>query len=254
MCKNNMVSVVIPTLQKNTFVLFKLLDTLIADNSVKEIIIIDNSCKGIDYKNEKIKVIIPEKNLYVNPSWNLGVKSAECEIVALFNDDLLVSENFCSDVINQITPDVGLVGFNSSDWMLGLESIEQKPENTNPIIEKTDYRDLYYGTIMFIHKDNYCPIPDEIKIVYGDDWLFYHSKKPNYKISNQDIFHLGSLSSADKHYNPICKNDAKIYKRLTVKWYNRLFSTQKVWNGTKLRLLGITLLFKNKNAKGVKNR
>ena len=248
-----MISVIIPTLQRQKHVLKNLIQTLISDCSVGEIIVIDNSCQGLDIEYEKLRVIVPKENLYVNPSWNLGVKEAKYDIVALFNDDLAIPKNFCSDVVMQMDESMGLIGINSQDCMLCIKNIYNNPQNTNPIIEKADYRSAYFGSIMFFYKDNYVPIPENIKIVYGDDWLALNNKNNLYKISNQVVFHLGSLTSGDKKFNPICKNDAKIYKKLTVKWYQRLFSFEKIWDGLKVHILGITLKFIDKKRRMVRN-
>ena len=251
-----MISVVIPTLQKNTKVLYNLLDSLVSDNSVGEIIVIDNSLKGLGYENSKLRVITPEENLYVNPSWNLGVKESKNEIVALFNDDIAIPDNFCSNVTVQMNPSMGIVGINSADCMLTMDDITVNPNNTNPILEKTKYMDLYFGTAMFFYKQNYCFIPEAIKIVYGDVWLVYNTRKkglPTYRISNQVIYHLGSLSSSEKRFNPICEKDSKIYKSLTIRWYDRLFSFDECWNCYKIRILGLTLKFNKKNSRGVIN-
>lgn len=247
-----MISVIMPTLQKNKKVLNNLLATLADDNSVGEIIVIDNSLKGLDYDNPKLKIITPEENLFVNPSWNVGVKEAKYDIIALFNDDIAIPKDFCSNVVEQMDPSMGIVGVNSADYMLILDDIYKNPQNTNPILEKVNYMDNYFGVAMFLYKENFCPVPEEIKIVYGDVWLVYQTRKsgkPSYRISNQVVYHIGSLSSSEKKFNPICVHDAKIYKRLTVKWYNRLLSYDECWNCHKIRILGITLTFRKFNAK-----
>ena len=250
---NSKVSVVIPTLQKQKDVLINLIKTLISDLSVGEIILIDNSGLGLDITDEKLRIILPTTNLYVNPSWNLGVKEAKFDIIGLFNDDLAIPENFCRDVISQMKLNMGIIGFNSEENMICMDNILNNPNNTNPIIEKAQYRSAYFGSIMFFYKNNYKPIPENIKIVYGDDWLADNNKNNLYKISNQIIYHLGSLSSGEKVFNPICKKDAQIYKKLTVKWYQRLFSKQKIWDGVKIRILGITFKFIDKKRRMVRN-
>ncbi len=68
------ISVVIPTLQKSVELLTNLVNSLIEDDVVGEIIVIDNSLKGFDVENKKVRVVIPKKNLFVNPSWNFGVE------------------------------------------------------------------------------------------------------------------------------------------------------------------------------------
>ena len=47
------ISIVIPTLQKRKDVLEKLVKTLSEDDSVGEIIVIDNSTKGIDFNYDR---------------------------------------------------------------------------------------------------------------------------------------------------------------------------------------------------------
>src|SRR5574344_1088570 len=101
-----MFSIVIPTMQKNVKVLNMLLDELISDKYVGEIIIIDNSLLGINYKSDKIKVITPKKNLYVNPAWNQGVENTKYEFVGILNDDLIFPKNFLEKVYNFINTQV----------------------------------------------------------------------------------------------------------------------------------------------------
>lgn len=239
---NKKISVVIPTLQKCKEILYKLVESLDKDESVAEILLIDNSLKGFNHESKKLEVITPKENLFVNPSWNLGVKKAKSEIVALFNDDIIIPENFCKNVSEKMTEDMGLIGFKGKN----IEPMPKEyklPEQGNPEPEPINYLDYYFGTVMFFFKKTYVEIPDEIKIVYGDNYIFNMYKKnkfKNYCINGCKIYHYGSLSSGEKSLNPICKNDAKIYKKLTVKWYHRILSFEEVWDCFKLRFLGLT--------------
>ena len=242
-----MLSIVIPTLQKNKEILYNLIDSLDTDNSVGEIIIIDNSLKGIEYISQKVRVITPSENLFVNPSWNLGVKEAKCDIVALFNDDISVCENFCSSVISKMTPNMGIVGFNSGDFMTVCTKFEEQPAKSEVNLEEIRYMDKYFGVAMFFFKNAYVPIPNEIKIVYGDAWLINQCKKnkrKNYRINGQQIFHIGSLSSSNKALKPICAADAKIYRKAMTSLKDRLLSFEEHWDCYKLRLFGLTLKIK----------
>ena len=123
-------SVVIPTLQKKVELLVNLIKMLDKDDSVSEIILIDNSCKGFSSESSKLRVIVPKENLYVNPSWNLGVKEAKEDIVALLNDDISISNNFCTKVVNQMTPDMGCVGY-SVDYIEETQGEMPTPEDTD---------------------------------------------------------------------------------------------------------------------------
>ena len=69
-----MLSIIIPTMQKDLEVLNKLLLELDGDDSVGEILVIDNSCKGFKTDLKKVKVFAQNENLFVNPAWNLGIK------------------------------------------------------------------------------------------------------------------------------------------------------------------------------------
>lgn len=233
-----MISVVIPTLQKDKKCLINLINTILLDDAAGEIILIDNSLKGFEgedfCKDNRVRIITPDKNIYVNPAWNLGVKEAKYDIVALLNDDIALPEGFLSFTKAQMTPDMGVIGFQSDRFVETRDNIEFNPPKENLHLKKTNYMDKYWGIAIFFYKEAYHPIPEDIKIVYGDCWIFYKALKAgrkNYKISGQTIYHLGSLSSGDKGFNPVCKNDAKIYKRLMVRWYNRLLSYEETWFG-----------------------
>lgn len=251
MIENKKLSVVIPTLQQNTEVFLKLLDTLAKDICVDEIIVIDNSLLGINYNHEKLRVITPKENLYVNPSWNLGVKEAKNEIIALLNDDIAISFDFCSKVVEKLSKTQGIVGMKANS-VVECTKITSNPKSTDLKLQPINHRGNAFGIAMFFYRENYVKIPDEIKITYGDDWLVYKNKKAkrqNYAIDGIEIYHLGSLTSSQKRFNPISKNDGKLYKKLTVKWYHRVFSFEEVWDGYKLRFLGITFMFYKKDYK-----
>ena len=76
--------------------------------------------------------------------------------------------------------------------------------------------------------------------------VFSYPCKQNYFVSNATVYHLGSLSSAEKKFSPILRSDAKIYRRLTLPWYKFLFSFDEFKNHYKLRLLGVTLNIRKK--------
>lgn len=250
--QDEILTVVIPTLQKNKDILNKLIDSLDLDNSVGEIILIDNSLEGFEHVSEKLRVITPKRNLYVNPSWNLGVELANNKIVCLLNDDIIIPDDFCKDVVSKMSPEMGIIGMNG----MRIEELPQEyalPVKENITLEPASYMDYYYGISLFFYKDNFLRIPDDIKIVYGDSWIFTRCKKAkmqNYRICGCTIYHYGSLSSGALELNSIARNDSKIYKALTIKWYHRLFSYEELWDYHKFRILGFTFRFKKYNTYG----
>ena len=100
---------------------------------------------------------------------------------------------------------------------------------------------------MFFPKNAYTPIPEEIKIVYGDAWLINQCKKnkrKNYRINGQKILHIGSLSSSNKALKEICKKDSKIYRKYITTLKDRMFSFEEHYDCYKMRLFGFTLKIK----------
>ncbi len=244
-----MFSIVIPTLQINKTVLMMLLKQLVHNNFAGEIIVIDNSLKGIDFKSDKVRLITPKKNMYVNPAWNLGVKEAKYDYIGLVNDDLIFPENFLEQVFNFLknNPDTDFLGLDTIKPM-PPEGFENYPMNTQLEFNKISERCLCWGCAMFFKKEKYTPIPEKLKIFSGDDWLFDNAKN-NYKISNSGILHLHCLSSGKKEFEKIELNDMRIYKKINPnsdfedkrKPFENIFSITKNYetNQKIIRILGL---------------
>lgn len=239
------VSIVIPTLQKNKEMLDNLVKMLEKDDSVSEVIVIDNSCNGYNLDCSKLRVIVPEENLFVNPSWNLGVKEAKEDIVALLNDDITIPEDFCKRIVDKMNNKMGIVGFHR-DFIENIPQVMPVPESTELTLEKAEGRCGFFGIAMFFYKSSYIEIPEDIKIYWGDDWLYSQNKRrkrENYYISNQKIYHWGSLSSTDKIVNPYSKHDSKLYRKYTRHWWNYIFNIESVYKGCRFTLFGLELLY-----------
>jgi len=215
-----MFTVVIPTMLK--FFPFKqFLKTLaiyaFSDKSkIGEIIIINNSeQKDLDkefaeYK-EKIKFLSYGINIGCNPAWNIGVQYAKYDKICLLNDDVIFDLTLFDklDLLNNL--ETGIVGLCP-----GVKDFNQPPFINGEIkILPWNHEHTYgYGCLMFIHKKNYIPIPKELKIYYGDNWLFdlcLNNRKTNYIIT--DLVHYTpyatTVSSLSK---TIIEEEDKIYQ------------------------------------------
>ncbi len=248
---------IIPTLLKDENLLNELICSLSSDNTVQEIIIINNNAdKQFNYENPKVKIISKGQNLFVNPSWNLGVKEAKCEYIALVNDDIKIPDNLCSAVLNLFDDNTGIVGADTKNV------INTRNENNEVIIDVSDknielsdnitlnpitFRPADFGIFMVFKKENYKPIPEELKIYFGDDWIIHWAqkmKKTNYVFSNQTIYHLGSLSSS--HFSDWAKKESKIYKKYIYPPYKKIFSTYETWTHKGLFILGMNIGIRKK--------
>ena len=260
-----MFSIVIPTMQKNIKVFNMLLDELTENEYVGEIIIIDNSLLGIEYKSDKIRVITPSENIYVNPAWNLGVKISKYEYVGLLNDDLIFPINFFEYVhkFMESTDNIGYIGLEKIP-KTKEENFLSYPDNTELKYNTVQERPDCWGSAIFFSKSNYFTIPEELKVWCGDDYIFYKSIDKgltNYAISNSNIMHLHSLTSDRKEFDKIKYKDQKKYKKFNPKYsllqevqsseykfLQKIFSIKNEYNNSIKRkvitILGIKIKFK----------
>ena len=224
---NNKISVIIPTLQKKLAVLNKLVETLIEDRSVSEIVIINNK---VDTPiklpvSDKIKVLAPDENCYVNMSWNIGIKNITTDKFVLMNDDMLVCKDFCKLVLETgilDKEDTGVAGIDqkfinevSNTDMVEMPILE---ENQKPKIYILDYilGTKHWGIAIFGKVSSYTLLPNDLKIFFGDNILIYMNHlagRKNYIISNLPINHISSSSSLSPEFKKIRDEDIKNSKK-----------------------------------------
>lgn len=257
-----MFSIIIPTLLKDTEVLNKLLSQLNEDNTVGEIIIIDNSCSSFKSDYSKVKVHVPEENLFVNPAWNLGIKlsSSDFKYFGILNDDIIFQKNLFEqvhDFLESAAEDVGLLGI---DCIANTpkSQFDTYPENTTVKMMETSKLEGFFGSAFFGDKKNYFEIPDEMKVFYGDHFLFTRNIQAghkNYKITNIGVKHLESLSS---HSSPFIAKMFKKDRKICIKHngvehqhlslLQRIFSITTYHNHYVFCLLGLKMKFKIKDS------
>ena len=188
----------------------KTLSELNEHPSVGEIILIDNSEIEVEPLNlNKLNHIKEEKNTYINPAWNKGVSLAKYDKLLILNDDVWMDWGILDILSEYITPSIGAIGFAGN--AIDLE------ETTDMMLTPVTHRYGNFGVAMFIHKASWMPIPEEMKLWGGDDWIFVknrNSGKPNFKLEGMKLFGeiSGTLENADLTpiLNPIKENDLKL--------------------------------------------
>ena len=174
-------SVIIPTMWKSEFTL-DLLERYLKSDYVGEVILINNNNAETPQisKNDKLRIITPKENIYVNPAWNLGVELSHYNNITLSNDDILfdVDEYFSYLEQSQEPLRIGFIGSHSDNY-----EVEQ---SNNVRIEYYDNRNNLtgWGCLFSFNKQNWKPIPDGLKIWYGDN--FIHA-------TNGNIFQLRGI-------------------------------------------------------------
>lgn len=185
-----MFSVIIPTLWKSKRI-FKLLDDLKTSKKVNEIIIINNDdSKKPNFNFEDIRIITPEQNIYVNPSWNLGVKESKNNYICLCNDDI----NFNPKIFSYLKP--------RNDSIIGIdESCYNLKQDEDFKLKTKTKMNHGFGCLMFLNKQSYKVIPEFLKIYFGDDYLFQLNQN-RYALNGLKIdTEMSSSSNIPNYYN-----------------------------------------------------
>ena len=213
------VSAIIPTLWKAKEFTDHLVDVLIEDESVGEIIIIDNAPADFFYEHDNVITLWPHENIYVNPSWNLGVEESNYDKFIILNDDIIIPYNFVSQLEEWITKDIGLIGLDIASIIkvtqFDVENItllDRKIE-LQPVLK----RNWGFGMAIAAHKKSYHKIPENIRIWYGDDYLFQMNNevnKTNYVIDDIPIFTKISSTSDLEEFDEIKNIDTLMYDRM----------------------------------------
>jgi len=177
-----MFSFIIPTMYRSNKI-NDLLKTLEFESLVKEIIIIENIPQNSEYLEElidysfykKVKLLTQNENIFVNPAWNLGAQHASGEYLAICNDDVNFNPIILKDILHYYTnyDGIGFIGMHSSQY----------EKDKKPIlfgIKHTESLNIGWGSLIFTKKENYIPIPNDLKIFFGDNYFLNYSKYPCY--------------------------------------------------------------------------
>lgn len=146
-------------------------------DSVGEILIIDNNGeKRPELNFEKVRIIGNGKNLYVNPSWKLGVRESKYDKVILANDDIIMKGNLnllFESALNMLCEGV-IIGAGEICYKkeASVVRLTKAPTNNKVIMN------YGFGVFMFMKKSTFLNtlIPDDFLVWYGDHILYYRNK------------------------------------------------------------------------------
>jgi hypothetical protein len=204
-----MISVIIPTMWRSHKEIFlSELAALHKHHLVGEIILIDNSDNPptLDTGWVKVRHIKEMTNTFVNPAWNKGVRLAQYDKLLIMNDDVETNYDIIDMVYEHITEDKGMIGAGQSCW-------HPHYKGGDTMLNQIPFRQMCYGSLFFIHKQSYTMIPEDIKIWFGDDWLFAKSGKPNFEIANWELRGESSMTCDATEFNPVKERDGELYHK-----------------------------------------
>ena len=197
-------SIIIPTLWKSNRT-HKLLSDLIKCQYVDEIILIDNASKFFEYYEalDKVKLVQVEENIYVNPAWNLGIKIAKNDLIALVNDDINFDTNIFGVIDENVLNQFGIVGMGEDNYK------EQIDDSKGPYLDvwKPGVNDWGWGCMILLDKKNWIDIPEDIKIWYGDNIIKDVNPSPKACLRNFKVETEMSTTSDEKEWDEVKKND-----------------------------------------------
>lgn len=201
-----MISVIIPTMLIPIGVEERI-RTWAKSPSVKEIIVINNTNKSVDFSDEsKIINIFEGHNTFINPAWNKGYHLSTTDKLCFANDDIDFDIDLFDWIEPHISEDKGMIGLDeyhgNGVWQdepgCDRSRSEERRGKRFPfkLLPIHHNRKPGFACIWFIHKNNYKVIPDDLKVFYGDDYVYYKNGKTNYSIQNLDIIgKVGQTSS-----------------------------------------------------------
>lgn len=197
-----MFSVIIPTMWRSPRIT-QLLTDLCNCEFVGEVIIIDNDTT--EYRplplNAKYDIHLMAENIYVNPAWNYGVERAKHDNILICNDDINFNPSFLG-IYDDSLQHVGIIGMEFTNYQLKADhNIHLKPMKERP---------YGWGCLMLIHKSKYTPIPDDLLIANGDDWLAQHATP--FVLHGLAVQSEISTTSQLPEFGMIQLNDNEIYK------------------------------------------
>lgn len=203
-------SVVIPTMWRSA----RTIPTLKALNDqefVSEVIVINNESSSTPtYEGlSKVKMVDPGENIYVNPSWNLGVSMASEDYVCIMNDDITLHEvSMLENVMNEVSPGV-CFGVHGDSYSM-----------TRREISFVSGHDIGrgWGCMLVMQKNDWVDIPDEMKILCGDDWIA--SKVGSCKSFKMPISTEMSTTARDNSLGLIRGNDMAFWDSINRKVYD----------------------------------
>jgi len=184
---DNKTTVVIPTLLKAPKLLRINIDTLLKQKC--NIHIIDNTsnngCRPFSELSPNIKISYFPTNIGVNKAWNLGVVSSQTEFYLLLNDDCLVWDT-CIETSEGIMSDntIGIQTFRtltqiSSDIYLSVHKQQKSQPDLRNLGPGNEYHML--GWYIFGRVKQYEQIPSELRIFYGDNFIYQMARKKGFR-------------------------------------------------------------------------
>jgi GT2 family glycosyltransferase len=122
-----------------------------------------------EFEKKGVDVIRSVKNIPVNHVWNWFYETYQEEIICFLNNDVLIYDNFISDVIHVFEKEnkVGIVvhSTNHDGFTVRLDT---------PTYEIVPPKKYMQGWDFSIRRELFTKIPEQLKTYCGDDFIFHN--------------------------------------------------------------------------------
>lgn len=166
------ISVVIPTLQRAPG-LAAVIRRCAEHPLVREVLVVNNTHEPLPVAHPRVRVLQQERNIYVNPAWNLGAREARGRLLALVNDDVLFEDEALTHAARILRR--GLFGIVGPDLSAFHDDGSRRISHR---LARHDATTRRFGTLMCLRREDYHPVPGQLRIWGGDDWLIATQRRP----------------------------------------------------------------------------
>lgn len=211
-----MISVVVPTMWRFAPFL-NFIEQLVQLSVIEEVIIVNNNIDQTPTHNvlshSKVRLLSFQQNIFVNPAWNLGVNLSRSNKVCIINDDVIVDLKLFFAMDDFLSKDMGLVGLCP-----GRPEFSQPPITDGRIefIPWVGQHTFGFGSLYFVHKENWNTIPNGLDIYYGDNWAFdtqLRMGRSNWIITNCFYYSPWAASTSTINMNEWMNRETPIYSK-----------------------------------------
>tara|TARA_R100001510_G_C7574786_1_gene149918 strand:+ start:54 stop:656 length:603 start_codon:yes stop_codon:yes gene_type:complete len=198
-----MFSVIIPTMWRSERI-FEMLPLLETNDHVAEIIVIDNDKESRPDlpEFEKLRLLEQEENIYVNPAWNLGVEESKEDAICLLSDDVTI-DLFCLPIMLEKLGEGRCFGIHPESYLFRKEEA---------VVSVGHYIGTGWGCCIFVYKEGWSPIPEELKIWCGDQWIVNTSKEV-YSITMPVETEMSTTVNSSIQLMEICNRDVRAWQK-----------------------------------------
>ncbi len=215
-------SVIIPTLQRASGTAGLIRD-LTASPYVGEILVINNADRPLPYDSPKLRELRQSTNIFVNPAWNLGAREAAHENLCFANDDIRFDSSFLGVAQGALRLPIGILSPHEGAFAAPIAT-EDPPARR----ERVRFSPLYrrtngFGTLMLMDRRSFVPIPETLKVWFGDDFLFHQQRHRNVAFRGVPIHTAMSSTSGASEFVSMGTSELQEFRQIPLGDYDHRF-------------------------------